>query len=96
MTDQFENIIQLVEERGEFVMAEDGYIVYWPTTEPVKHPSGGTTGGGGFYPSYVLRAIADELDKRNAVWDAQVRADLERLERLRPLGTDDAEFGCLP
>lgn len=79
MPDQYTDIIRLVEERKEFVMAEDGYIVYWPTMEPVKHASGGSTGGGGFYPSYVLRAIADELDRRNAAWDAQVRTDLERL-----------------
>lgn len=81
MTDSAADIVRLVEERKEFMMDVDGYVIYWPNTEPCTHASGGTTGGGGAYSSYMLRAIADELDRRNAAWDAQVRADLERLSK---------------
>lgn len=81
MTDSAADIVRLVEERKEFMMDVDGYVIYWPDTEPCTHASGGTTGGGGAYSSHVLRAIADELDRRNAAWDAQVRADLERLSK---------------
>lgn len=42
---------------GDFVTNEAGDEVFWPT------------GNNGYYDSYVLRAIADELDKRNAPWN---------------------------
>lgn len=44
----------------DFVTFEDGYVYFWPT------------GNGGF-EAHQLREIADELDRRNADWDAKVR-----------------------
>ena len=37
----------------DIVRIEDGRFVYWPTTN------------GGYYPAYLLRQIADLLDKKN-------------------------------
>lgn len=52
------DIIELAEERGEFVKLEDGYVYWYPK--------------GGAISSYRLRAMADELDRRNADWDKTV------------------------
>ena len=46
----------------DFVTAEDGFVVWWPTKV------------GGFHEAWSLRAIADELDRRNADWAAQIEA----------------------
>jgi hypothetical protein len=78
MSEQAQRLIRMIEERGEFVTGDDGYVVYWPNTNPCHHPEGGTTGGGGSYSAAVLRAIADELDRRNAAWDRQVQAFFEK------------------
>lgn len=56
-----QDIIKLIEARGEFITLEDGYVHYWPKS-------------GGALAAAVLRVIADELDKRNAEWDKQVHA----------------------
>jgi hypothetical protein len=58
-------IIDLIEARDEFIMGDDGYVVFWPEGYRL-----------GAFPSWVLRAIADELDRRNAAWDAQIQFDL--------------------
>lgn len=49
---------------GDFLMSEDGYYNWWPVPER-----------DGYIPSYMLRAIADELDKLNKDWDEQVQND---------------------
>jgi hypothetical protein len=49
----------------DYVMGEDGYYVFWPLKP-----------GGGAFSAWHLREIADELDRRNAAWDEQVRRDL--------------------
>jgi hypothetical protein len=66
----------IVSERGEFATLEDGYVYFWPHMAAVRHADGSYTGGGGAIAAHELRAIADELDRRNAKWDAEVRADL--------------------
>lgn len=43
----------------DFVMLECGYYHYWPT-------------GNGALAPWLLREIADELDRRNAAWDKEV------------------------
>jgi hypothetical protein len=69
------DIAKLATERGEFVVGDDGYYVYWPTTEPYQHADGGWTGGGGSYTAADLRSLADELDRLNAPWDKVVQND---------------------
>lgn len=47
---------------GEFLMKEDGYFDYWPEKRD------------GYIPSYMLRTLADELDKLNENWDKSIQA----------------------
>lgn len=49
---------------SDFVVENDGYAVFWPQ------------GNNGFYDAFVLRAIADELDRRNADWHATIMAEI--------------------
>jgi len=51
----------LSEQWGDFVTGDDGYVVYWPSRVV-----------GALGPDQ-LRWLADELDKRNAAWDAVVQ-----------------------
>ncbi len=60
-------IIELAQSYGEFVTGDDGFVVYWPTKE-----------FGGSYTAYDLRTLADELDRRNAAWEADIKAYLEK------------------
>ena len=52
-------IIQVAEERGEFIYLEDGYLYYAPD-------------GIGAISAQQLRILADELDRRNKNWDDQI------------------------
>ena len=58
-------IIDLSSERGDFVQMEDGYYVFWPTSQ---HR--------GFITAVELRILAQHLDDLNREWDEQVRKDL--------------------
>jgi hypothetical protein len=58
--------IALSEQRGDFVTGDDGYVVYWPASRKV-----------GALSPHHLRWLADELDRRNADWDAIVQNDPE-------------------
>lgn len=49
----------------DFVEDVDGYLYWWPS-------------GQGHWAAYALRIVADELDRRNAPWDAEVRASLSK------------------
>lgn len=62
MTDYQKTIAEAAESANEFVMLEDGFVYWWP-----EKP--------GAYSSAALRALADELDKRNAEWDAIVQKE---------------------
>ncbi len=46
----------------DFIPLEDGYYYYWPHS------------GKGAFSADNLRAIADELDRKNKPWDDQVQA----------------------
>lgn len=63
MTPEDERIIKMADERGDFLALEDGYIYFDPTVR-------------GAMGSHTLRLMADELDRRNAEWDAKVQYDL--------------------
>lgn len=58
-----ERVVRMASERGEFAELEDGYVHYFP-------------GKGGALAAWELRALADELDRRNATWDAVVSGAL--------------------
>jgi hypothetical protein len=45
-------IIKLAENNNEFITADDGFVYWWPSRESAMS-------------SHHLRALADELDKRN-------------------------------
>jgi hypothetical protein len=59
MDDEKARLIAAAEKHGDFVTGDDGYVMYWPGTR--------STGG---WSAWMLRALADELDRRNAEWDA--------------------------
>lgn len=45
----------------EIIMGDDGYYIWWPE------------GNNGAHAAWHLRVIADELDRRNADWDAHIQ-----------------------
>jgi hypothetical protein len=49
------------EYTSDFVAGDDGYYVFWPTTN------------NGAYTARNLRALADELDRRNEKIDALLK-----------------------
>jgi hypothetical protein len=48
---------------GDILMKEDGFYDFWP----IQH--------GGYWPSYILRVIADKLDEINKPWQDQIDND---------------------
>lgn len=63
-------IVEMADTAGEFITGDDGFVVYWPTNKR-----------GGYYAAHDLRALADELDRRNAAWEAELNAYFEREPR---------------
>lgn len=59
------DIIKMAEERGDFVKDVDGFVYYWPNSSK-----------DGSYTAHHLRLLADELDRRNASWEARIARDL--------------------
>lgn len=55
-----DEIIRKSEANGDFVTGDDGFVVFWPE---------GQCGG---FEAWHLRVIADELDRRNASWQAEI------------------------
>lgn len=66
--EQKERLINIVEERGEFGPLEDGYVYYFPLAD------------GGALSAWQLRAIAAELDRRNAGWDGFIKTELAEMK----------------
>ena len=68
-------VLDVVEERGEFVTGGDGFVRFWPEASPFGHME-----------AHHLRWIADELDRRNSGWEKSVGEDLATLagEREEP------------
>ena len=65
-----QRVIDLIEERKEFVEGDDGYTYFWPTN-----------GNHGCFSPHELRWIADELDKRNAIWNKSIEDYFESYDR---------------
>jgi hypothetical protein len=59
-------VCRLAEEWGEFVTDVDGFVYWWPSAKP-EHA--------GHFSPYQLRILADELDRRNAPWQAVIDAE---------------------
>lgn len=59
----FENGVYL----GDFLIKDDGFYDFWP-----EHPS-----TGGYWPSYVLRELADKLDVLNAPYEKELNEYFE-------------------
>ena len=59
-----EKLIQILESRSHFFTDVDGFVYYGPAGMLALN-------------SWTLRTIADELDRRNAAWEAQIKQDLE-------------------
>lgn len=68
-------IIRFSDEKGDFVVGEDGCTIFWPE---------GLSRGG--FNAWHLRALADELERRNADWLAQMRADFAALPSHKGAG----------
>lgn len=52
----------------EFVTFDDGFVYYWPQAFR------------GAYSSQHLKVIADELDRRNAAWEKDIKEYFEEKE----------------
>lgn len=59
-----ETLLRMANERGDFIRMEDGYTAYAPTDA-----------SRGALSSWMLRALADEMDRRDATWHAIVSGD---------------------
>lgn len=57
-------LIARVWANHDFQHLEDGYLYYWPGQ--IR----------GAISAQILRLLADELDRNNAAWDAQVKKDV--------------------
>lgn len=55
-----QKVIATAERRRDFVKLEDGYVYYWPCMS-------------GAFSAWILRVIADELDRLNADWNKMVQ-----------------------
>ena len=60
-----EGLYERAKAAGDFVCGDDGIYVYWPK------------GLGGALSEWMLRALADELEKMNASWAAQLERDMK-------------------
>lgn len=56
-----QRVIKVTDESGDFYRDVDGFFYFWPSEV-----------GKGHYSAHHLRWIADELDRRNAPWQAQI------------------------
>jgi hypothetical protein len=57
-------IIQLADEHGEFVTDVDGFVKWWPKTA-------------GCLSEHDLRTLANEMERRNAAWTADINKYFE-------------------
>ncbi len=60
------DLINKVKALNEFITLDDGFVYYWPAGH-----------AGGALSSHQLREIADELDRRNAPWQADINKYFE-------------------
>jgi Ca2+-binding EF-hand superfamily protein len=75
------DLIKKIDERGEFVYLEDGFLYYAPE-------------GKGCISAHELRTIADELDKRNKAWEEQIDEYFRSGFGSNQIGPDDGRQAC--
>lgn len=63
-------VLELAYDRNEFSPSDDGYFYWWHSA------------GGGCISANDLRILADELDRLNAGWDAEITEYFETQRRL--------------
>lgn len=68
-------IVKVAEEANEFIQLEDGFWYYWPQKF-------------GAIPAYQLRQLADELDRRNKVWEESIDEYFRNQQRSDSSGSD--------
>ena len=73
-------VCRLAEEWGEFVTDVDGFVYWWPSANP-EHA--------GHLSPYQLRILADELDRRNAPWQAVIDAEFSSENATAQTPPDD-------
>jgi len=78
-----QRIIEAASTAGDFVQGEDGFWVYWPTGN-----------NRGSYSEHILRALADELERRNEPIQKELEAFFQKeqekqLEQLMVYGNPD-------
>jgi hypothetical protein len=67
MTEDYrQRVIRMTNERNEFIPGDDGMFVYWPNRPDM----------GALTPA-DLRILADELDRLNAGWQAELDKYME-------------------
>jgi hypothetical protein len=74
------DIIKMADDLKEFVTMEDGFVYWWPSSQ-------------GTISSHDLRTLADELDRRNEVWQIQLNDffnDLEKKQERLPVEFEKA------
>lgn len=59
---EISRILAISQEQGDFVTGDDGFVIFWPSAN-----RGGLT-------SWMLRALADEIDRRNVDAEAALAA----------------------
>ncbi|MCR4308340.1 MAG: hypothetical protein NUV80_07365 [Candidatus Berkelbacteria bacterium] len=55
---------------GDILCKEDGFYDFWPLFKP-----------GTYWPSYLLRDIADFLEEKNKPWQEKIDNILEKKEK---------------
>lgn len=55
------SIIEIANQRKEFVEDVDGFVYWWPEGSPNGHLA-----------AHHLRELAEELDRRNREWNKQI------------------------
>lgn len=63
----------------DLVMDVDGFVYYWPN-------------GQGQLSAWMLRALADELDRRNAAWESEIEQYFEAQDAQERRDTGDTDW----
>jgi hypothetical protein len=65
-------LLEIAKQQGDFVTGDDGFVIYWPTS----------SGSRGALTSWMLRALADEIDRLNEPAEAALEAYFNRRAAL--------------
>lgn len=71
--DDANNVLLGTQVLGDLVATESGYYEFFPDLSR-----------GGFWPSWLLREIANTVDHKNSGWDAEVAKYFAEHQELEP------------